>query len=109
MLTSVTSQGVVISYGRLELKEFETWNYNAIVTFLHSCHLRVLVTHCYEIPVSCHFNQLVVKLGLNFFNQYLKVLRYVFDSASMKQNEVKYFGSFRHVLFPLGLFVNHRG
>ena len=109
MLASVTGHGIVVSDCRLKQKEFESRDNTAEVTFLHGGHLRVLVTQRYEIPERCHFYQLVVKLSLDFLDQYFKVLGHVLNGASMKQNEVKYFGTFRHVLIPLSLFINHCG
>ncbi len=105
MLTCVSSHGIVVTNCRLELKEFEARDNTAKVSFLHSGHLRVLVAQRYKIPVSCHLNKLVVELGLDFFYQYLTVLGHVLNSASMKQNEVKYFRTFSHVFFPLSLFA----
>ena len=105
MLTRVCCHGIVVTYRRLKMKEFEARDNTAVISFLHRSHLRVLVPQRYKIPESRHFNQLIVELGLDFLYQYLRVRGHVINCASMKQNEVKYFRAFCHVFFPLSLFT----
>ena len=42
---------------------------------------------------------------MNFFENLLKMQRYILNCASMKKYEVKNFGAFIHVFLPLGLFA----
>lgn len=61
-----------------------------------------------EVPKCSHFYELGIELLTNFFQQNFEMLRYMVDSASVKQNEVKYLSSFCQIPLPKCLLATNQ-
>ena len=64
------------------------------------------MTQSDEVPEGCHFDELRVEFGRDFFEEELKVAWHVLDCAAMEKDEVEHLGALVDVFLPLSLLAD---